>query len=169
MAIENVMMETQQVKTYAVCCTANLKIEAINQFLVEVHQKEQEERSIPIFTVVHDLKTRLNGTTKEIRSDDKILKSPFVGLDYHEVQRLLQQMVKNTGSKIDTKWFLVLDDESEHTSSGMIVVVEGEYVRSVRVNYPTTSRDLAAASVAHPGIDEMIELANDKCSGILQD
>lgn len=119
--------------------------------------------------MVHDLKTRLNGTTKEIRSDDKILKSPFVGLDYHEVQRLLQQMVKNTGSKIDTKWFLVLDDESEHTSSGMIVVVEGEYVRSVRVNYPTTSRDLAAASVAHPGIDEMIELANDKCNGIIQD
>lgn len=27
MAIENAMMETQQVKTYAVCCTADLKIE----------------------------------------------------------------------------------------------------------------------------------------------
>ncbi|CAD0019620.1 unnamed protein product [Aureobasidium pullulans] len=169
MAIENVMMETQQVKTYAVCCTADLKIEAINQFLVEVHQKEQEERSISIFTVVHDLKTRLNGTTKELRSDDKILKSPFAGLDYPEVQSFLQQMVKDTGSKIDTEWFLVLDDESERTSSGVIVVVESEYVRSVRVTYPTTSRYLAATSVAHPGIDEMIELASDNYNGILQD
>lgn len=119
--------------------------------------------------MVHDLNTRLNGTTKDLRSDDKILKSPFSGLDYPEVQRLLQQMVKNTGSAIDTTWFLVLDEESERTLSGVIVVVEGDYVRSVRVTYPTTSRDLAAASVAHPGIDEMIELANDKYNGIFQD
>jgi len=76
-------------------------------------------------------------------------------------------MVKDTGSKIDTKWFLVLDDESKRTSSRVIIVIEGEYVRSVRITYPTTLRDLATTSVTYLGINEMIKLTNDKYNRIL--
>jgi hypothetical protein len=43
MAIENVMIETNQVTNFAVCCTANLKIE-VNRPRPAETQTDQENR-----------------------------------------------------------------------------------------------------------------------------
>jgi hypothetical protein len=92
---------------------------------------------------------------------------------------MLQQMKKTTGSAINTHWFLVLDHRSEEDDTAVIVnvdggevseggaVSEGVVVREVRVAFPVASQYLAAASISHPGIDELIEIVEDEGSGVL--
>jgi hypothetical protein len=98
-----------------------------------------------------------------------VLQSPFAGSDFSHVQQLLQQAKKTTGSSLNTGWFLVLDEQSERTSTAAIVNIEERNVRSVRVAYPVASRYLSAASVGSPPIDELIEIANEEGGGVLQD
>lgn len=98
-----------------------------------------------------------------------MLQSPFAGSDYSHIQQLLQQMKNTTRSPLMTEWFLVLDEQSERISTAVIVNVEDQSVRSVRVACPVASRYLSAASVGHPPIDELIEIANEEGSGVLQD
>lgn len=86
-----------------------------------------------------------------------------------------------TGSRLRTDWFLVLDDRSVETNSAVMVNVESKVakyalrsdsVRSLRVEYATSSSYLAAASVAHPLIDELQEIVDSnpgKFGGILTD
>lgn len=90
-------------------------------------------------------------------------------------------MKENTGSTIATHWFLVLDERSAETESAVMVNVEsshgGEHalrsgVRSLRVEYATSSRYLAAASIVHPSIGELKEIVDgdpEKYRGILRD
>jgi hypothetical protein len=112
---------------------------------------------------VDNLETRLWGPTKELQSEkdgdgDTVLQSPFANSDFSRIQDLLQQMVNTTRSPLDTKWFLVLDGESEQTSTAVIVRVDEDGdVRSVHVAYPVASRYLAAASIGHPPLEELIE------------
>ena len=42
-------------------------------------------------------------------------------------------------------------------------------MKSVRVEYATSSRYLSAASGAHPPLDELIEIAGDAEDGVLRD
>ena len=186
------MLETDQVENFAVCCTANLTIEvssrafaarsdstltkcqlsqAINNFFAQVQRQEREEAAVPILTLVDNLQTRLWGPTKELRGSDtdRVLRSPFTGSDFSRIQQLLQQGKNNTRSPLNTEWFLVLDGRSEQTSTAVIVNIEDGNVRSVRVAYPVASRYLSAASVGSPSIDELIEIANEECGGVLQD
>ncbi|KAK6000928.1 hypothetical protein QM012_003011 [Aureobasidium pullulans] len=169
MTLENAMIETDQVVNFAVCCTTNMKVKDINHFLAEVQQKELEEKSVNILTLVYSLEFQLWGPTKELRGNDKILQSPFNGCTVLEVHQKLQDMVSATDSKFDTNWFLVLDERSAQTSTAVIVRVEDGDVLSGRVAYPVSSRYLSAASISHPSLDEMIEIANDKMDGIIQD
>lgn len=79
-------------------------------------------------------------------------------------------MVAATDSKLDTKWFLVLDERSAQTCTAVIVRVEEDGdVLSARVAYPVSSRYLSAASVAHPPLDELIEMANEEGDGVIRD
>ncbi|CAD0084694.1 unnamed protein product, partial [Aureobasidium vineae] len=156
MAIENVMIETDQVVNFAVCCTTNMTVQL-------------EESSVNILTLVHSLESQLWGPTKELRGDDTVLQSPFTGCTLLRIHQLLLDMEKATESKLHTDWFLVLDERSEQSSSAVIVNVEGEDVRSARVAYPVASRYLSAASIAHPSLDEMIEIADWKHGGVIQD
>lgn len=86
---------------------------------------------------------------------------------------MLQQMKKTTGSAINTHWFLVLNHRSEGDDTAVIVnvdeggVSEGAAVRQVRVAFGVSSQYLAAASIAHPGIDELIEFVENEGSGVL--
>jgi hypothetical protein len=151
--------------------TDSLILQAINHFFANVQQQEHEESATPMLTLVHDLETRLWGPTKELRGDDKdrVLQSPFAGSDLSHVQQLLQQTKNTTGSPLNTEWFLVLDEQSEQTSTAAIVNIEDGNVHSVRVAYHVASRYLSAASVGSPSIDELIEIANEEGGGVLQD
>jgi len=53
--------------------------------------------------------------------------------------------------------------------TALIVNVEQQEVRQVRVEWKTASRYLAAASISHPSIDELIEIAEGKEDGVLRD
>lgn len=141
----------------------------INHFFAQVHQQEHEEAAVPILTLVDNLETRLWGPTKELRGDDVMLQSPFTGFDLFHIQQVLQHMKNTTNSPLKTAWFLVLDGQSEQGSTAVIVNVEDQSVRSVRVPYPVASRYLSAASVGHPPIDELIEIAYEEGGGILRD
>lgn len=85
-------------------------------------------------------------------------------------------MITTTNSHLAINWFLVLDEQSEQTSTAIMVNVAGNDnctlrsdVRSLRVAYPVSSRYLSAASIAHPPIDELREaLENDRDKGILR-
>ncbi|THW98389.1 hypothetical protein D6D13_10640 [Aureobasidium pullulans] len=163
------MLRTDQMENFAICCTANLPIEALNRFLAQVQQQEHAEEAGPILTVVDNLETRLWGPTKELRGDDQVLQSPFVDLEFTRIQQQLRQTVQLTKSPLSTAWFLVLDETSEQTSTAVIVNVGDEGVRVVRVAYPVASRYISAASVSHPPIDELIEIADEEGNGVLQD
>ena len=69
----------------------------------------------------------------------------------------------------------MLDGRALEDETAVIVNVEegenaeGDMVRQVRVEWKTASRYLAAASIAHPGIDELIEIAEGKEDGVLRD
>lgn len=148
-----------------------LILQAINHFFAKVQQQEHEEAAIPVLTLVHDLETRLWGPTKGLRASesDEVLQSPFAGSNFSHIQQLLQQTKNTTRSPLNVAWFLVLEKQSEQTSTAVIVNIEGGTVRSVRVAYPVASRYLSAASVGSPSIDEMIEIANEEGGGVLQD
>jgi hypothetical protein len=185
------MIESDQIENFAVCCTANLTIEvvnplaaqsdptltgprmlqAINHFFAKVQQQEHEEAATPVLTLVDNLKTRLWGPTRELRGGDtnRVVQSPFAGSNFSRIQQLLQQTKNTTHSPLNTEWFLVLDEQSEQTSTAVIVNIEDGNVRSVRVACPVASRYLSAASVSHPPIDELIEIANEEGGGVLQD
>lgn len=132
-------------------------------------------------TLVHDLEVHLWGPTERLQGEDPstVLQSPFDGLDYPQITDKLVQMNEVTGSKLQTDWFLVLDERSVETNSAVMVNVEPHgvhalrsSVRSLRVDYPTSSRYLAAASIAHPPIDELKEIVDgdpEKFKGILRD
>jgi hypothetical protein len=63
-----------------------------------------------------------------------------------------------------------LDERSRRDDTAVIVNVDKDAaVRQVRVAFPVASRYLAAASIAHPGIDELIEIVEDEGSGVLWD
>lgn len=100
------------------------------------------------------------------------MRSPFVDCDFKRIRTILQQM--NT-SRIHTGWFLVLDGDSDKTSTAVIVHVEEEEegseprVTSLRVAYAPSSRYLSAASIAHPSLDELIEIAESTADGVLRD
>ena len=82
-------------------------------------------------------------------------------------------MKNKTGSKIYTNWFLILDSRSHRDETAVMMNVEGQgeerRVREVRVDWKTASRYLAAASIAHPGIDELKEIAQGMEDGVLRD
>jgi hypothetical protein len=137
-----------------------------------VHHQENEESTIPILTLVHDLEARLWGPTEQlVETDDSdgILHSPFVGCDLSTIQHILQRMIHTTKSPLNTSWFLVLDDRSEKDSTAVIVHVEEGGVRQVRVAYAVSSRYLSAASIGHPPLDELIEIAEEEDDGVLRD
>jgi hypothetical protein len=119
---------------------------------------------------VDNLEMRLWGPTKELRSDgDTVLQSPFADSSPSRIQQLLQQTVNTTRSPLNTQWFMVLDAESEQTSSAVIVRVDEDgSVRSLRVAYSVASRYLAAASVGHPPLDELIEIGGGE-GGVIHD
>lgn len=195
MAVQNVMIKTDLVENFPVCCTANLSIEvselkavqshqhsitsktcidpkysqAINDFFAQVHQQEQEENATPCLTLVDNLETRLWGPTEKVQGDDGTLQSPFAGSDFLRVGQLLRQMKKITHSALDTEWFLILDEQSEKSSSAVVINVEDDEVTSVRVDYPVSSRYISAASVCSPSLDELIEIAEGQDDGILRD
>jgi hypothetical protein len=151
--------------------TGPLILQAVNHFFAKVQQQEHEEGATPILTLVHDLETRLWGPTKELKGGDthRVLQSPFTGSDFSRIQQLLQQTKNTTRSPLITEWFLVLDEQSEQTSTAVIVNIEDGSVHSVRVAYPVSSRYLSAASVGSPSIDELIEIANEEGGGVLKD
>ncbi|KAI4847790.1 hypothetical protein E4T45_06621 [Aureobasidium sp. EXF-8846] len=158
MAIENIMMETDQV--------------TINHFFTQVHQQEGKESATPILTFIHHLSAKLWGPTKELRvtdHGDMIFQSPFNNCDASTIQQKLEDMEKTTGTAINTHWFLVLDQRSERDDTAVIVNVDEEGVRDVRVAFTVASQYLAATSIAHPGIDELIEIVESEGSGVLRD
>ncbi|KAI5208203.1 hypothetical protein E4T39_01512 [Aureobasidium subglaciale] len=186
MVIENVQVKVKQVRTFAVCCAANLALEAINDFLAQVWKQEESEATqytpaMHVLTVIHDLSAHFWGATQKLQSEDPntILQSPFTGLSYPQIRDRLVQLNQGTGIALETNWFLVLDERSAETQSAVMVNVKahGEHalrsaVRSLRVEYPTSSRYLSAASIAHPPIDELKEIVNgkpEKFQGILRD
>jgi hypothetical protein len=145
-----------------------------------VHHQENEESTIPILTLVHDLEARLWGPTKQLVNTDNdtdtdttdsdvVLQSPFLDCDFLGIQDRLQRMVHTTDSPLNTSWFLVLDDRSEKDSTAVIVHVEDGVVRKVRVAYAVSSRYLSAASIGHPPLDELIEIAEEEGDGVLRD
>jgi hypothetical protein len=77
-------------------------------------------------------------------------------------------MKRTTRSLLNTEWFLVLYEQSEETSTAVIVNIEDGNARSVRVAYPVASRYLSAASVGSPSIDDLIEIENEEDGGVLQ-
>lgn len=65
---------------------------------------------------------------------------------------------------METDWFLALDEHSVENHSAVIVNVEPHAdhalrsgVRSLQVDYPTSSRYLTAVNIAHPSIDKLKE------------
>lgn len=77
-------------------------------------------------------------------------------------------------SRLKRDWYLVLDRESDKTSTAVMVDVEsGEEdelcVQSVRVAYGVASRYLSPASIGHPSLGELIEFAEGQGDGIVRD
>jgi hypothetical protein len=145
-------------------------LKTINHFFTLVHQQEDEESATPIFTLVHDLSTRFWGPTKELLGDDaEILQTPFLNSSFSTIQQKLSQMKTSTQSATNTTWFLVLDKRSTEDETAVIVNVDEGEVRSVRVRFPVASRYLAAASIAHPSIDELMEIAEEEGGGVIDD
>ncbi|KAI5210864.1 hypothetical protein AUEXF2481DRAFT_32040 [Aureobasidium subglaciale EXF-2481] len=175
MVIENVQVKVNQVRTFAVCCTADLTLEAINDFLAQVWKGEEDEATqhtpaTHVLTVVHDLSAHFWGATQKLQTEDSdtVLESPFTGLSYLQIRQHLVQINQGTGIRLETNWFLVLDEQSVDTQSVVMVNVEaqGEHalrsgVRSLRVEHPTSSRYLAAASIANPPIHELKEIVDN--------
>jgi len=76
--------------------------------------------------------------------------------------------------RLQTDWYLVLDGESEKTSSAVTGNVEsGEEdevrVQSVRVAYGVSSRYLSAAGIGHRPLDELIGVAEEQGDVIMRD
>lgn len=139
-----------------------------------MQHQEHKENATPVLSLIHDLSAPSSGPTKELLSTDNsgeegVLQSPFADCDFVIIQQQLQQMVKTTGSSLTTDWFLVLDAQSEETFTAVIVNVGEGVVREVRVAYAMASRYLSAASISHPSIDEMIEIAKEEGDGVLRD
>jgi hypothetical protein len=161
------------------CCVTNDSLvsrllQTINHFFSQVHQQEFKESTTPVLTFIHDLSANLWGPTKELRVTDKssetIFQSPFANCDASTIQQKLEDMKKTNNSAINTHWFLVLDHRSRGDDTAVIVNVdEGVAVRQVRVAFPVVSQYLVAASIAHPGVDELIEIVEDEGSGVLWD
>lgn len=63
----------------------------------------------------------------------------------------------------------MLDEQSEQSSTAIIINIEDGGVRLLRVIWPVASRYLSAASVGSPLINEVIEIANEAGGGVLQD
>lgn len=122
-----------------------------------------------MLVLVHRLDFDLWGLTKGLQGNDEILETPFDGCTLLNVHQKLQDMVATTGSKLHTDWFLVLDERSAQTSTAVIVRVEDGDVLSARVAYPVSSRYLSAASIGHPPLEGLIEIANEGTGGIIQD
>lgn len=101
--------------------------------------------------------------------DAEILQTPFLNSSFSTIQQKLSQMKTHTHSAINTHWFLVLDKRSVEDETAVIVNVDEGGVRNVRVRFPVASRYSAAASIAHPSIDELIEIAEEECSGVIDD
>lgn len=77
-------------------------------------------------------------------------------------------------SRLKKDWYLVLDRESDKTSTAVMVNLEsGEEdelcVQSVRLAYGVASRYLSAASIGHPPLGELIEFAECQGDGIVRD
>jgi hypothetical protein len=120
---------------------------------------------------VHDLETRVWSPTKEVRSDQTRIRSPFVDCDYPRIRAILHEM--NT-PRLQTDWYLVLDGESERTSTAVMVNAEsdeegGLRVRSARVAYGVASRYLSAISIGHPPLSELVEVAKEQGDGVVRD
>lgn len=98
-----------------------------------------------------------------------ICKAHSLALTIPAIARTLQKMKKSTRSKIATNWFLVLDARSAEDETAVMVNFEEGEVREVRVEWKVSSRYLAAASISHPGIEELREIAEGKEDGVLRD
>lgn len=160
-------------------------IKVVNDFLTQVQQQENEEGAVSSLTLIHDLGTKFWGPTKELRELDNtdgeesnvaaVLNTPFPDYSPVAIATTLQHLKKTTHSAIQTDWFLVLDGRAMEDETAVIVNVEGGedaegiMVRQVRVEWKTANRYMAAASIAHPGIDESREIAEGNKNGVLRD
>ncbi|KAG9690922.1 hypothetical protein KCU95_g8515, partial [Aureobasidium melanogenum] len=169
MTLENVMLEGTLMEYFPVCCTTNTPVKDINRFLAEAQRQDLEVGFDNSLTLVHSLDVQLVGPTKELRGNDETLQSPFDGCTFLEIHQKLKDMVAATDSPLNTEWFLVLDEESAQTSTAVIVSIEDDGdVQSVRAEYTECSTCISAASVAHPSLDEMIEIANEYGDGVIR-
>jgi hypothetical protein len=187
MTIKNILWtDSPQAIFFPVVCTANLPIsvspslqyhrthlilskQAINTYLSLVHAHDDSTSwDCPhTLNIIHDLKCTFDGPTSHLESSsptssrDPILQTPFLNKPYPQIKTLLDNIVEKTNSKLDTECFLVLDDQSEATQTAVMVNVDrtSNEVQSLRVEYAISARDLAAASVAHPDLEEMAEHA----------
>ncbi|KAG9681409.1 hypothetical protein KCU95_g17854, partial [Aureobasidium melanogenum] len=169
MAIENVLIKGDGGIT-AVCCTSDLTLQATNNFLEQVKRQDDKERLPHTLTLILDLEMTYTGATAELRGEDPstVIRGPFFDMEYASIQEVLKDVIEHTGSdRLESDWFLVLDERSEDTQSAVMVNVGDLGVRSLRVGYPVSARYLAAAAMANPPLDELAETV-DK-GGILRD
>ncbi|THX27833.1 hypothetical protein D6D12_05195 [Aureobasidium pullulans] len=169
MAIEDVLIEGDEGLT-AVCCTSNLTLQAINNFLERVKCQDDKERLPHTLTLILDLGMTYSGASAELRGEDPStsVRGPFLGMGYFRIHEVLKEMIEHTGSDLlESDWFLVLDERSDETQSAVMVNVGDLGVRSLRVDYPVSARYLAAAAIANPPIDELAETVGE--GGILRD
>jgi hypothetical protein len=76
--------------------------------------------------------------------------------------------------RLQTDWYLVLDAESEKTSTAVMVNAESDEedrlrVQSARVAYGVASRYLSAVSIGHPPLSELIVVTEQQGDGIVRD
>jgi hypothetical protein len=115
--------------------------------------------------VIHDLVCHFDGPTDSLETtakksnpdSDPVLESPFLNMSYSQIKSTLEEVVNTTESKLQTDWFLVLDDRSEETQSAVMVNTGDMGVRSLRAEYSVSWKYLSAVIVAHPPIDELAQ------------
>ncbi|SMR52234.1 unnamed protein product [Zymoseptoria tritici ST99CH_1E4] len=91
MPIQNILPTGQLVTFFAVCCTADFTLKAINTFLTLIHARDRRSRIIPFpynLTLIHDLSLSFTGATSSLTGEDLafVLRAPFAGMSYADIK-----------------------------------------------------------------------------------
>ncbi|SMY24186.1 unnamed protein product [Zymoseptoria tritici ST99CH_1A5] len=105
MPIQNILLTGQLVTFFAVCCTADFTLKKFPRpstpFSPKSTPATQQNHPPQNLTLIHDLSLSFTGATSSLTGEDLdfVLRAPFAGMSYADIQRTLQHHVADTGSQ----------------------------------------------------------------------
>lgn len=129
---------------FALCCTADIPTERINDFLHQTYRNSSKMDCQPRLCLISSLDT-LDASQELIASQTPVqpFSSPFLGQSAEDTAKLLQSLInKLPTSNLHPTLLVILDEESTSSDSGLIVQIKNSAVNSVRVHFDTINAEL---------------------------